>query len=56
MFNIVDNKMRIYTNNVTGSVGAVILPNKVVEEDTVIAAGSLLTKNTEPKDKLCINS
>lgn len=30
-------------------VGAVILPNKIVEEDTVIAAGSLLTKNTEPK-------
>jgi len=30
-------------------VGAVILPNKIVEEDTVIVAGSVLTKNTEPK-------
>lgn len=30
-------------------VGAVILPKKIVEEDTVIAAGSVLTKNTEPK-------
>lgn len=30
-------------------VGAVILPGKIIEEDTVVAAGSLLTKNTEPK-------
>lgn len=30
-------------------VGAVILPNKTVEEDSVVAAGSLLTKNTESK-------
>lgn len=30
-------------------VGAVILPNKIIEEDTVVAAGSLLTKNTQPK-------
>ncbi len=30
-------------------VGAVILPNKTVEEDTVVAAGSLLTKNAEPR-------
>ena len=30
-------------------VGAVILPNKTVEKDTVIAAGSLLTKNTETR-------
>ena len=30
-------------------VGGVILPGKIIEEDTVVAAGSLLTKNTEPK-------
>nr|WP_198018155.1 N-acetyltransferase [Hippea jasoniae] len=30
-------------------VGAVILPNKTIAEDSVVAAGSLLTKDTQPK-------
>lgn len=30
-------------------VGAVVLPGKIIEKDTVVAAGSLLTNNTEPK-------